>query len=193
MIRKGRISDHTKKVTKADLNKVALAGILEKKTYPDGPLVGYIGYLNEYGYSGMIPGRTQTVYKSFNHRRGEYNQGGRFVKKSRSNFEEVVNVPSYKLTIPARSFFRTSIEDSAGDAMIALRNSILKNEGVDTALLKAADVIKKEIVGNIMTWTDPPNAPSTIRSKGYNAPLRGNDRLLRNSISTALVNGDSDD
>jgi len=36
---------------------------------------------------------------------------------------------------------------------------------------------------SVMTWTDPPNAKSTIRQKGFNSPLRGVDRLLRNSFT----------
>ena len=40
-----------------------------------------------------------------------------------------------------------------------------------------------ELKMSVLTWTDPSNAPSTIKAKGYNSPLRGPDKLLRDSFS----------
>ena len=60
----------------------ARVGILEDKTYPDGPAVAQVGYWNEYGYEGIVvPERTGTVYHSVNEKTGELNAGGKFVKK----------------------------------------------------------------------------------------------------------------
>lgn len=88
--------------------------------------------------------------------------------------------------IPPRPFFRTGVSDSKDEAMRVLGVSLEKGNTVEHSLLLAAEVVKDSVVGKIITWSDPPNAASTIRDKGFDAPLRGPDRLLRNSITTAI-------
>lgn len=85
-------------------------------------------------------------------------------------------------TIPARPFFRSTIEKNASvlPEMVA---SLIEKHGPEAALRMVGEHMTDELKESVMTWSDPPNAQSTVDQKGYNAPLRGNDRLLRNSFS----------
>ena len=46
------------------------------------------------------------------------------------------------------------------------------NYDADAALNKMGKHIKGQLTESILSYEDPPNAPSTIRKKGFNAPLR---------------------
>ena len=85
-------------------------------------------------------------------------------------------------TAPARPFFRSTIASNRAvlPEMIA---SLLTKHDPETVLRLVGEHMSDELKQAVMTWTDPPNAQSTIDAKGYNAPLRANNRLLRNSFS----------
>lgn len=157
-------------------------GIMSDKVYPDGHLVANIGYIQEYGYEGIIvPEREHKIYHSIN-KDGSMRHGGKFVKASKANLERTVTIKSYKINIPARPFFRTATTDSK-EELKELIASIVRTEGVEAALSKAGEFMVGALTESVMTWTEPPNAPSTIAQKGYNAPLRGKDKQLRNSFT----------
>lgn len=84
--------------------------------------------------------------------------------------------------IPARPFFRTTIENNRADLPSKVA-SLMQKHDIETALRLVGEHLSDELQESVMTWEEPPNAPSTIKKKGYNAPLRGPDRLLRNSFS----------
>lgn len=175
-----KLTDMLNKYRRAE--SVALrVGILDKKTYPDGELVAQVGYINEYGYTGKIPARKQKIYHSVDSD-GNMKYGGKFVKASKANLERIVDIPAYDLNIPARPFFRTTIENNRAD-LPAKVASLMQKHDVETALRLVGEYLSDELQESVITWEEPPNAPSTIRAKGYNAPLRGPDRLLRNSFS----------
>lgn len=162
--------------------KAALkVGIMGDKTYPDGQLVAYVGYVNEYGYKGMIPGRKQTIYHSVN-ADGSMRNDGRFVKAKKANLERIVDVPSYELNIPSRPFFRTAVANNKEALKEAIAKAI-RHGGVEFGVRIAGEFMVDALKESVMAWTDPPNAPSTVKSKGYQAPLRANDKLLRNSFT----------
>lgn len=156
-------------------------GIMADKTYPDGQKVAFVGYVNEYGYEGMIPARKQTIFHSVN-QDGSMRNDGKFVKAKDANLERVVDVPEYKLKIPARPFFRSAIADNK-QRLREIIASALKEKGADEALALGGNFMADALKQSVMTWSDPENAKSTQRAKGYNAPLRANDRILRNSFS----------
>ena len=156
-------------------------GIMGNKTYPDGELVSYVAYVNEYGYKGMIPGRKQTIYHSVN-QDGSMRNDGKFVRKASANLERVVDVPSYELDIPSRPFFRTAIANNK-DKLREIIAKAIREGGVEKGMRIAGEFMSDALQESVMTWTDPPNAASTVKAKGYNAPLRANDKLLRNSFS----------
>lgn len=84
--------------------------------------------------------------------------------------------------IPARPFFRTAIENNSRvlPEMVA---SLLKKHDPETVARLVGEHMVGQFSDSVQTWTEPSNADSTIRQKGYNAPLRANDRILRNSFS----------
>lgn len=160
---------------------VLKVGIMGDKTYPDGELVAYVGYVNEYGYKGMVPARKQTIYHSVN-ADGSMRNDGRFVKAKKANLERIVDVPSYELSIPSRPFFRTAIANNR-DALKEIIAKAIKDGGVVYGMRIAGEFMSDALKESVMTWSDPGNAASTIRAKGYDSPLRANDRLLRNSFT----------
>ena len=160
----------------------ARVGILEDETYPDGPAVAQVGYWNEYGYEGIAQERTGTVYHSVNERTGEMNAGGKFVKKSKANLAREVVIKEHKISIPPRPFFRKAIADNR-KLLPSMAAKLLKIHDPETVMRMLCEHMKAQLELSVMTWTDPPNAKSTIRQKGYDSPLRGPDRLLRNSFS----------
>lgn len=84
--------------------------------------------------------------------------------------------------IPARPFFRETVFKN--QAIIPkMAAALLAKHDPDVALRLIGEHMVDEFKEAVMTWTDPPNAESTVKSKGYQAPLRANDKLLRNSFS----------
>lgn len=75
--------------------------------------------------------------------------------------------------IPPRPFFRKTIAENSPDwgkqAAQLLKSN---NYDVDITLNKLGEHIKGQVTEAILTYEDPPNAPSTIKKKGFNAPLR---------------------
>lgn len=88
--------------------------------------------------------------------------------------------------IPPRPFFRKAIADNR-KVLPKLIGKLLKNNDAETALKLGCEHMVDELKQSVMTWSDPPNAPSTIKAKKYNAPLRGNYKLLRNSFSYEIL------
>lgn len=84
--------------------------------------------------------------------------------------------------IPSRPFFRETVfrNQAVIPKMVA---ALLKNNEPETVLRLVGEHMVGEFTDAVMTWKDPPNAQSTIDAKGYDAPLRANDKLLRNSFS----------
>jgi hypothetical protein len=84
--------------------------------------------------------------------------------------------------IPSRPFFRETVfrNQAVIPKMVA---ALLKNNEPETVLRLVGEHMAGEFTDAVMTWKDPPNAQSTIDAKGYDAPLRANDKLLRNSFS----------
>lgn len=84
--------------------------------------------------------------------------------------------------IPARPFFRTAIENNR-EILPQMTASLLSKHDPETAARKIGDHMVGELTRSVNNWSDPENAKSTQRAKGYNAPLRANDKVLRNSFS----------
>ena len=92
-------------------------------------------------------------------------------------------------TIPPRPFFRTAVENNRDKLGPMFVRAVQKHEP-ETAMRMVCEHMVDELKTSVLTWTDPPNAPSTIKSKGYDAPLRGPDKLLRNSFSYEINQDD---
>jgi hypothetical protein len=75
-------------------------------------------------------------------------------------------------TSPPRPFFRTMIAQESphwGDDMGKVL--VATNYDVTKTLNLMGEELRGELVASIDAFTDPPNAPSTIRRKGFNKPL----------------------
>lgn len=84
--------------------------------------------------------------------------------------------------IPSRPFFRTAIENNR-DILPEMAASLVSKHDLETAARMIGDHMVGEFTRSVNNWSDPPNAQSTIDQKGYNAPLRANDQVLRKSFS----------
>lgn len=85
-------------------------------------------------------------------------------------------------TIPPRPFFRTAVENNRDKLGPMFVRAVQKHD-TEAAMRTVCEHMVDELKTSVLTWTDPPNAPSTIKAKGYNSPLRGPDKLLRDSFS----------
>lgn len=85
-------------------------------------------------------------------------------------------------TIPSRPFFRSTIANERS-ILPNMTASLVSSHGAEAALRQVGEHMVSALSESVQTWSEPPNSPSTIRAKGYNAPLRGPDLLLRNSFS----------
>ncbi len=90
--------------------------------------------------------------------------------------------------IPSRPFFRSAIAKNRKKIGPMLIKFMGQGKSADEAMRLVCEHMVNELKESVITWEDPPNAASTIKQKGFNAPLRGVDRLLRNSFSYEIDN-----
>lgn len=81
-------------------------------------------------------------------------------------------------TIPPRPFFRTTISEKSGEWADKLGRAA-KQYDYDTekVLNFMGGQIQEDIQSSITGWTTPGNAASTIRQKGFDAPLRDTNHM----------------
>lgn len=156
-------------------------GFLSGATYPDGTSVPMVAATQEFGGTVTVPPRTQTIYRKVRPD-GEFAQNARFVKRAKSNFATLHPVAGHTVRIPARPFFRTMIKQCSPGWGKSLAG-ILKAHDYDAAaaLGLMGMLIKGQLQTSIRDWSAPPNAPSTVRGKGFNKPLISSGHLL-NSV-----------
>lgn len=172
-----------------DMNASLRVGVLEDATYPNGVPVAMVAFWNEYGATANIPAHTKTINRSINEKTGEFRRGGRFVKESAANFQNTVNVPAYSVTIPPRPFFRTTVSNNKKNWVLSIQN-LMKMHEPEKAMGLMGEHIKDQIVQSIIGWSDPPNAPYTVKKKGFNNPLIQTGQLSR-SISYEVNSDES--
>lgn len=139
-------------------------GFLEGATYEDGTPVAAIAVLQEYGAEINVARHNATV-----HRIGGK---GKFVKKDIATTHTDVMVPAHTITIPPRPFFRNMIADKSKEwpkALALAMKATKGNAGLSLAML--GEGIRGQLKKSIRDFSDPPNAPSTIKKKGFNDPL----------------------
>jgi hypothetical protein len=81
---------------------------------------------------------------------------------------------------PARPFFRSAISndsDEWGD--VAGKAAVATNYDGIATLTVVGNQIVESITQSISGWQDPANAPSTVKSKGFNKPLIDTAQMLR--------------
>ena len=90
-------------------------------------------------------------------------------------------------TIPARPFFRNTIAEKQ-DEWADNAASILQHADGDVgkALALIGEGVKGDIVETIQNFSEPENAPSTVKKKGFNKPLIDTSDLWR-AIQSEVV------
>lgn len=156
-------------------------GFLENSTYPDGTSLPMVAAVQEFGGTINLPPRTQTIYRKLRPD-GEFANNAKFVKRAKSNFATLHAVGATKITIPARPYFRTMIKQCSPAWGMALAG-ILKAQDYDgtKALGLMGFRLRNELQLSIRNWATPPNAPSTVRKKGFDKALVDTGHML-NSV-----------
>lgn len=103
------------------------------------------------------------------------------------------NEYGYK-NIPSRPFFRQTIKEQREAWSILAINGIRAGYSIDKVMGLVGTAMERDIKYSILTWTEPPNAPYTIKKKGVNSPLRdrkaaNGQLLLHDSIKYEIVEG----
>lgn len=92
-------------------------------------------------------------------------------------------------SIPPRPFFRTTIRENKKN-WVNSAAKLSKEHGTDKALALVGEHIKGQLTESITSWTEPPNAPATVKKKGFDAPLRDTMTMAR-SIGVEVSDDES--
>lgn len=130
-----------------------------------------VAAVQEYGGTINIPAHTVDVFRKVL-KNGSFAKNGRFVKRKSSNFMTSHMVNSYEITIPSRPFFRNMLA-ALPPELNKFVVGALKQEKYSTeqVVILIGAFVKGKLQDSIRDFTEPPNAPSTIRRKGFNNPL----------------------
>ena len=90
-------------------------------------------------------------------------------------------------TSPVRAFFRTTVSDQKKNWVLSVQNLMKMHDDPKKVMGLIGEHMRGQIVQSINTWTDPPNAPYTVRMKGFQKPLVDSGQLMR-SISFEVNN-----
>jgi hypothetical protein len=160
-------------------------GFLGNATEANGTSTALVAAINEFG--GTIPARQvdEHVISIYNkiQKDGTFANEGKFVKKSKSNFERQVVVPAHVIPahkIPPRPFFRRMIslgKDHWGDDL----GKIMLATGYDgkLALRQLGTMMAGELQQSIIDQVYAPNAKSTVEKKGFSTTLIDTGDMLR--------------
>lgn len=90
-------------------------------------------------------------------------------------------------TIPARPFFRNTIAEKQDEWADNAASILQHTDGdVGRALALIGEGVKGDIVETIQNFSEPENAPSTVKKKGFNKPLIDTGDLWR-AIQSEVV------
>lgn len=92
-------------------------------------------------------------------------------------------------TSPVRAFFRTTVSDQKKNWVLSVQNLMKMHDDPKKVMGLMGEHMRGQIVQSINTWTDPPNAPYTVRMKGFNKPLVDQGIMMR-SISFEVGSND---
>ena len=172
---KGVLSDRMRELAdRLGNGKVLKVGFLNSETYPDGTPLAYVAAIQEFGATIDIAEHQKELY----FKQDKNGVGNKFVKKNKSNFAQTANVGAYTVFIPPRPFMRNAIEKDSAQWSKIFREAIKRTGSIDQALAILGEKVKESIQDSIRTFVDPSNAKSTIRKKGFDAPLRDTGTLL---------------
>ena len=90
--------------------------------------------------------------------------------------------------IPSRAFMRTTGREQKAAWVELTKKGIKAGYTLEHTLSLVGASMQTEIQYSIMTWSEPPNAQSTVAKKGFDAPLRDS-MLMHDSIKYEVVEG----
>ncbi|RQR70526.1 hypothetical protein DIE10_36220 [Burkholderia sp. Bp9011] len=95
----------------------------------------------------------------------------------------MVTVPAYTVTIPPRPFFRTMIANEHDHWGDDLGKILVANDyDVPHLLDQLGESIAGALVQSIRDFKEPPNARSTVATKGFDDPLVDSSTMV-NSVT----------
>lgn len=148
-------------------------GFLEGATNTDGISIPLIAASNEFGAkipARQVPEHQAEIFNKIN-RDGSLGAGGKFVRRSKSNFARTVTIPAHTIPaikIPARPFFRRMISLGKGNWGGYL-GKFLKSTDYSAKLSMdmLGEKMEGELVQSITDQVYAPLAKSTVSSKGF--------------------------
>jgi len=154
----------------------------------DGLSIAEYGAYNEFGATIEMAARSHQMYKQVNSSGTGYNKGGRFVKKSKSNFASWTTIPAHTVVIPERSFMRSTFDENVDkiQRQMSVQYKLVvegKRSVYDALLsvgLRHGDDIKRKIRSGI----NPPNSPRTIAKKKSSKTLIDTGAMLQSITAT---------
>lgn len=95
----------------------------------------------------------------------------------------------YHAGMPARPFFSTMINKEKGAWAAKLTSMLKANHDTLKSLQGIGDNIKDSLRESIIGWSEPPNAPITIKKKGKNDPLVDTGNMGNTAIEVKVEKG----
>lgn len=158
-------------------------GIHEGEFAKGDSIAEYAAY-NEYGATINVAARSQQQYRSMS-KSGKFNKGGRFVNKDKANFASWATIGAHTVTIPERSFLRSSFDENVSkiqqdmnqQASLVMQGKSTVRRALGIVGIKHVDRVKMKISSNIQ----PPNSAATIAKKKSTKTLIDTG-AMRNSV-----------
>lgn len=72
---------------------------------------------------------------------------------------------------PPRPFLRTTVKKKSRQWKDIMSDEFIHSQNWDKMLNEVAQACRDDISESIAKWKEPPNAPTTIKKKGFNDPL----------------------
>lgn len=128
-----------------------------------------LAYIHTYGGVIRIPEREQSIFRLVDSE-GNFQRGGKFVRRAKSNFETVHAVPAHTVTIPPRPFLVPGIEkaqDKITDSLGKAAESALTGNmsGIDQSLHKAGLEAQNSVRAVINAGVAPELSENTIKAR----------------------------
>jgi hypothetical protein len=178
-----------RELNKADRMMVAV-GVLEGSKNGEGASIAEYGAYNEFGANIKIAARSQQQYRNIN-KDGSFRNGGRFSKKSKSNFASWATIDAYEINIPERPFMRTTFDESKAEITADMDQQYARlTTGKATAHQALTIIGQKHADRTKRVITDrdflPKLADSTIAAKKGSTKTLVDTGALKNAIQISV-------
>jgi phage gpG-like protein len=142
-------------------------GVLAESTYSGeagkaGLPVAMVAAAHEFGGEIAVPERRQTLY----FKQTKDGVGSRFVKKAKSDFAQDATVGAHTITLPARSFMRSTLAKKKEEWIKKAAAHLRANPGdVGGMLAHLGETASKDMQAAIEEGIPPALKPETVKRK----------------------------